>query len=59
MSKFYDVLIKELSGWSSIDSIDAPATKEDYIEILEADNERELADRVRRADEFKLREINA
>ncbi len=57
----YEVYIKKDGGWSyrdTLDPIDGRApTKEDYIKILEADNEQALIKEITEADDFKTVEI--
>lgn len=53
----YYVMLKSFGGWSSIDRVDKPLTKEEYLKILEEADEKALIREVEEADDFKTEAI--
>lgn len=50
----YDVMIKKFGGWSSVDTIDEPLTKKEYLDLLDPVGDKALAKEINEADDFKV-----
>ena len=55
--KSYEVRLKRFGGWSTIDSLDTPATREEYLALLDPKADAALIREVMEADDFETVEI--
>ena len=50
----YDVMIKKFGGWSSVDTIDEPLSKKEYLSLMDPIADKALIREIDEADDFKV-----